>query len=50
MGPGPSQTIRVTDGVGLCQRRGGPIEAIRPGDRVVIEPDEKYGAGPSISQ
>jgi quercetin dioxygenase-like cupin family protein len=24
------QTIYVTEGVGVCQRRGGPIEAIRP--------------------
>ena len=28
-----SQTVFVTEGVGLCQRRGGPIEVIRPGDR-----------------
>jgi quercetin dioxygenase-like cupin family protein len=28
------QTIYVTEGVGLAQRRGGPIEVIRPGDRV----------------
>ena len=28
------QTIWVTEGVGLCQREGGPIEVIRPGDRV----------------
>src|SRR5919201_5523319 len=28
------QTVYVTEGVGLCQRRGGPIEVIRPGDRV----------------
>src|ERR671935_38704 len=31
------QTIWVTEGVGLCQRRGGPIEVIRPGDRVFFE-------------
>ena len=30
------QTIWVTEGVGLCQRRGGPIEVLRPGDRVVL--------------
>jgi len=29
------QTIFVTEGVGRCQRRGGPVEAIRPGDRRV---------------
>src|SRR4051794_20389512 len=28
------QTIFVTEGVGLCQREGGPIEEIRPGDLV----------------
>ena len=27
-----SQTVFVTEGVGLCQRRGGPVEVIRPGD------------------
>ena len=32
------QTIWVTEGVGLCQRRGGPVEVIRPGDRVFFEP------------
>src|SRR3954451_7967422 len=43
------QTIFVTGGVGLCQREGGPIEVIRPGDRVFFEPDEKHwhGAAPT---
>jgi hypothetical protein len=27
------QTIYVTEGIGLCQKRGDPIEVIRPGDR-----------------
>jgi quercetin dioxygenase-like cupin family protein len=42
------QTIYVTDGVGLAQRRGGPVEVIRPGDRVFFEPDEDHwhGAAP----
>jgi len=42
------QTIYVTEGVGLCQRRDGPIEVIRPGDRVFFEPDEEHwhGAAP----
>ena len=42
------QTIYVTEGVGLCQRRGGPIEIIRAGDRVFFEPDENHwhGAAP----
>lgn len=30
------QTIFVTEGIGLAQRRGGPIEVIRPGDRVSV--------------
>ena len=42
------QTIWVTEGVGLCQRRGGPVEEIRPGDRVYFEPGEDHwhGAAP----
>lgn len=42
------QTIYVTEGIGLAQRRGGPIEVIRPGDRVFFEPGEKHwhGAAP----
>jgi quercetin dioxygenase-like cupin family protein len=43
------QTIWVTEGIGLCQRRGGPIEVIRPGDRVFFEPGEYHwhGAAPT---
>lgn len=43
------QTIYVTEGVGLVQRRGGPIEVIRPGDRVFFEPGEWHwhGAAPT---
>jgi quercetin dioxygenase-like cupin family protein len=43
------QTIWVTEGVGLCQRRGGPIEVIRPGDCVFFEPGEDHwhGAAPN---
>src|SRR5690348_4747857 len=43
------QTIWVTEGVGLCQREGGPIEVIRPGDRVFFEPGENHwhGAAPT---
>ncbi len=43
------QTIFVTDGVGLCQREGGPIETIHPGDRVFFEPGENHwhGAAPN---
>jgi quercetin dioxygenase-like cupin family protein len=43
------QTIYVTEGVGLCQREGGGIEVIRPGDRVFFEPNENHwhGAAPN---
>ena len=43
------QTVFVTEGVGLCQREGGPVEVIRPGDRVFFEPDENHwhGAAPN---
>ncbi len=42
------QTIFVMEGVGRVQRRGGPIEEIRPGDRVFFEPGEEHwhGAAP----
>jgi quercetin dioxygenase-like cupin family protein len=39
------QTIYVTEGVGFAQRRGGPIELIRPGDRVFFEPGEEHWHG-----
>jgi quercetin dioxygenase-like cupin family protein len=39
------QTIFVTEGVGLCQREGGPVEVIRPGDRVFFEPGENHWHG-----
>ena len=43
------QSLFVTEGIGLVQRRGGPVEVIRPGDRVYIEPDEEHwhGAAPT---
>src|SRR3954449_7424236 len=42
------QTIWVTEGVGRCQREGGPVEEIRPGDRVFFEAGENHwhGAAP----
>ena len=42
------QTICVVEGAGRAQRRGGPIEVIRPGDRVFFEPGEEHwhGAAP----
>jgi quercetin dioxygenase-like cupin family protein len=44
------QTIYVTEGVGLCQRRGGEVEVIRPGDRVFFEPDEDHWHGGTPSR
>jgi quercetin dioxygenase-like cupin family protein len=43
------QTIYVTEGLGFAQHRGGPIELIRPGDRVFFEPGEHHwhGAAPN---
>ena len=43
------QSIYVTEGVGRCQKRGGPVEVIRPGDRVFFAPDEDHwhGAAPN---
>ena len=39
----------MTEGVGLCQREAGPIEVIRPGERVFFEPGENHwhGAAPT---
>ena len=43
------QTVYVLEGIGLAQSRGGPIEVIRPGDRVFFEPGEDHwhGAAPN---
>ena len=43
------QTIFIVEGVGRCQREGGPIEELRPGDRVFFEPGENHwhGAAPT---
>ncbi len=42
------QTIFVIEGIGRCQRESGPIEEIRPGDRVFFAPGENHwhGAAP----
>jgi quercetin dioxygenase-like cupin family protein len=44
------QTIYVLEGLGLCQRRGGSIEEIRPGDRVFFEPGEEHWHGASATR
>jgi len=41
------QTLIVTAGCGRARRWGGPIEAIRPGDVVLIAPGEKHWHGAS---
>ncbi|MEN2738355.1 cupin domain-containing protein [Microbacterium sp. X-17] len=43
------QSIWVTEGEGLCQRDGQPIQVIRPGDCVYFEPGERHwhGAAPN---
>jgi quercetin dioxygenase-like cupin family protein len=44
------QTIYVLEGVGLAQRRGGPIEVIHPGDRVFFEPGEDHWHGAAANR
>jgi len=44
------QTIWVTEGVGLCQREGGQVEVIRPGDRVFFEPGENHWHGAAANR
>jgi quercetin dioxygenase-like cupin family protein len=39
------QTLIVTDGCGRAQHWGGPVETIRPGDLVCIQPGEKHWHG-----
>jgi quercetin dioxygenase-like cupin family protein len=39
------QTIYVTEGIGMCQRRDAAIEVIRPGDRVFFEAGEQHWHG-----
>lgn len=41
------QTIFVTDGVGLVQRDGGPVQVVRAGDVVFFEPNERHWHGAS---
>ena len=35
----------MTEGLGLCQREGGEVEVIRPGDRVFFAPGENHWHG-----
>jgi quercetin dioxygenase-like cupin family protein len=44
------QTIYVLEGVGLVQRRGGPVEVIRPGDSIFFEPGEEHWHGAAATR
>lgn len=44
------QNIFVIEGVGIAQRRGGPAEVIRPGDRVFFEPGEDHWHGATATR
>jgi quercetin dioxygenase-like cupin family protein len=44
------QTIFVTEGIGFCQREGGPVEVIKPGDRVYFEPGENHWHGATATR
>ena len=44
------QTIYVLEGIGRAQRRGGPVEVIRPGDRVFFEPGEEHWHGAAATR
>ena len=44
------QTIYVLEGIGLAQCRGGPIELIRPGDRVFFAPGEDHWHGATANR
>src|SRR5262245_7095768 len=48
--PPSGQTIWVVAGAGLCQRRGGPVEVIRPGDSVFFEPGEEHWHGATATR
>lgn len=43
------QTIFVLAGLGRCQREGGPVEDIRPGDIVWFAPGEKHWHGAGVA-
>jgi quercetin dioxygenase-like cupin family protein len=44
------QTIYFLEGVSLAQCRGGPVEVIRPGDRVFFEPGEEHWHGAAATR
>jgi quercetin dioxygenase-like cupin family protein len=44
------QTLYVTEGMGVIQKRGGQIQIIKPGDVIWTEPNEEHWHGASSSQ
>lgn len=44
------QTLYVTDGIGVIQKRGEPVQIIRPGDVIWTEPGEEHWHGASAKQ
>lgn len=44
------QTLYVTEGAGVIQMRGEPIQAIKPGDVIWTEPNEEHWHGASAGQ
>jgi quercetin dioxygenase-like cupin family protein len=44
------QTIHVIEGIGRCQREGGPVEEIHAGDTVYFEPGENHWHGATASR
>ena len=42
------QTLYVTEGFGMIQKRGEPIQTIQPGDVIWTEPGEEHWHGASI--
>ena len=44
------QTIFVLEGACLCQSLGGPIDLVRPGDRVFFEPGEEHWHGATATR
>jgi quercetin dioxygenase-like cupin family protein len=42
------QMLIVTAGAGWVQRKGGPVEEIRPGDSIWFEPGEKHWHGATL--
>jgi quercetin dioxygenase-like cupin family protein len=44
------QTLYVTEGLGVIQKRGEPVQLIRPGDVIWTEPNEEHWHGGSAHQ